>query len=90
MAADLKLVYGAATEYEAEQALVDFGEAWDKQFDWDCSKIREVYPWNLHFSLKNWFLTQKILQILTKSQESYLIMDNHLIINLVYDNGKAV
>ena len=44
MAADLKLVYGAATEYEAEQALVDFGEAWDKQFDWDCSKIREVYP----------------------------------------------
>ena len=32
VAADLKLVYGAATESEAEQALVDFGEAWDKQY----------------------------------------------------------
>ena len=32
VAADLKLVYGAATESEAEQALVDFGEAWDKKY----------------------------------------------------------
>ena len=32
MAADLKLVYGAATESEAEQALVAFGEAWDKKY----------------------------------------------------------
>jgi len=32
VAADLKLVYGAATESEAEQALVDFAERWDKQY----------------------------------------------------------
>ena len=32
VAADLKLVYGAATESEAEQALVAFGEAWDKKY----------------------------------------------------------
>ena len=29
---NLKLVYGAATESEAEQALVDFGEVWDKKY----------------------------------------------------------
>lgn len=32
IATDLKMVYGAATESEAEQALVDFGERWDKQY----------------------------------------------------------
>ena len=32
IAHDLKTVYGAATESEAEQALVDFGERWDKQY----------------------------------------------------------
>ncbi len=32
VAADLKLVYGAATEAQAEQALVDFAEHWDKQY----------------------------------------------------------
>ena len=32
VAADLKLVYAAATESEAEQALVDFAERWDKQY----------------------------------------------------------
>ena len=32
VAADLKLVYGAATESKAEQALVAFGEAWDKKY----------------------------------------------------------
>jgi putative transposase len=29
VAADLKKVYGAATESEAEQALVEFAERWD-------------------------------------------------------------
>jgi len=32
VAADLKQVYGAISESEAEQALVDFGERWDKQY----------------------------------------------------------
>jgi putative transposase len=32
VAADLKRVYGAATEAEAQQALVDFAEQWDKQY----------------------------------------------------------
>jgi putative transposase len=32
LAADLKKVYGAATEAAAEQALVEFGERWDKQY----------------------------------------------------------
>ena len=32
VAANLKKVYGAATESEAELALVDFGERWDKQY----------------------------------------------------------
>lgn len=32
VAADLKTVYGAATEAEAEQALVDFADRWDKQY----------------------------------------------------------
>lgn len=32
VAADLKTIYTAATETEAEQALVDFTEAWDKQY----------------------------------------------------------
>jgi len=32
VAADLKKVYGAATESEAEQALVEFAERWDKQY----------------------------------------------------------
>ena len=32
VAADLKKVYGSATESEAEQALVEFGEIWDKQY----------------------------------------------------------
>lgn len=32
VAADLKKVYGANTESEAEQALVEFGELWDKQY----------------------------------------------------------
>ena len=32
VAADLKRIYGANTESEAEQALVEFGEAWDKQY----------------------------------------------------------
>ena len=32
VAADLKKVYGAHTESEAEQALVEFGEIWDKQY----------------------------------------------------------
>ena len=32
VATDLKLVYAAATESEAEQALVDFAERWDKQY----------------------------------------------------------
>ena len=32
VAADLKLVYGAATESQAEQALVNFGEVWDKKY----------------------------------------------------------
>ena len=32
VAADLKKIYGANTESEAEQALVEFGEAWDKQY----------------------------------------------------------
>ena len=32
VAADLKRIYGANTESEAEQALVEFGEIWDKQY----------------------------------------------------------
>ena len=32
LAADLKKVYGAITEEGAEQALVEFGERWDKQY----------------------------------------------------------
>ena len=32
VAANLKKVYGAVTESEAEQALVEFGERWDKQY----------------------------------------------------------
>jgi putative transposase len=32
VAADLKTIYTAATETEAEQALVDFTERWDKQY----------------------------------------------------------
>lgn len=32
VAADLKLIYRANTETEAEQALIDFGERWDKQY----------------------------------------------------------
>ena len=32
VAADLKLIYSAATELEAEQRLVEFAEAWDKQY----------------------------------------------------------
>jgi putative transposase len=32
LASDLKKVYGAATEEAAEQALVEFGERWDKQY----------------------------------------------------------
>jgi putative transposase len=32
LAADLKKVYGAATEAAAEQALVEFGERWDQQY----------------------------------------------------------
>jgi putative transposase len=32
VAAHLKTIYGAATEREAEQALVDFAERWDKQY----------------------------------------------------------
>ncbi|ELS05636.1 transposase [Xenococcus sp. PCC 7305] len=32
VAADLKKVYGANTESEAEQALVEFGESWDQQY----------------------------------------------------------
>ncbi len=32
VAADLKRVYSAMTESEAEQALVEFGELWDKQY----------------------------------------------------------
>jgi transposase-like protein len=32
VAADLKKIYSAATESEAEQALVDFSERWDKQY----------------------------------------------------------
>lgn len=32
VAADLKKIYGANTESEAEQALVEFGEVWDKQY----------------------------------------------------------
>lgn len=32
LAADLKKVYAAATEAAAEQALVEFGERWDKQY----------------------------------------------------------
>ena len=32
VAADLKKIYGANTESEAEQALVEFGEIWDKQY----------------------------------------------------------
>jgi transposase-like protein len=32
VANDLKLVYAAATESEAEQALVDFAEPWDQQY----------------------------------------------------------
>ena len=32
LAADLKRVYGAATEAAAEQALVEFGERWDQQY----------------------------------------------------------
>jgi transposase-like protein len=32
VAADLKLVYTAPTEAEAEQALVDFAQRWDKQY----------------------------------------------------------
>jgi putative transposase len=32
VAADLKLIYSAATEREAEQSLVEFAEVWDKQY----------------------------------------------------------
>ena len=32
VAADLRRIYTAATETEAEQALVDFGDRWDKQY----------------------------------------------------------
>lgn len=32
VAADLKKVYSSTTESEAEQALVEFGETWDKQY----------------------------------------------------------
>ncbi|MBW4661365.1 MAG: transposase [Drouetiella hepatica Uher 2000/2452] len=32
VASDLKAIYTAATETEAEQALVDFAERWDKQY----------------------------------------------------------
>ena len=32
VAADLKKVYSSTTESEAEQALVEFGEIWDKQY----------------------------------------------------------
>ena len=32
VAADLKTIYSAATELQAEQALVDFAERWDKQY----------------------------------------------------------
>jgi putative transposase len=32
VAADLKTIYAAATESQAEQALVDFAERWDKQY----------------------------------------------------------
>lgn len=32
VAADLKLIYSAATELEAEQRLVEFAEVWDKQY----------------------------------------------------------
>ena len=32
VAHDLKMIYGAATESEAEQALVEFGENWDKRY----------------------------------------------------------
>jgi putative transposase len=32
VAADLRKVYGAVTESEAEQELVDFGEKWDKKY----------------------------------------------------------
>jgi putative transposase len=32
VAADLKLIYRANTEPEAEQALIDFGERWNKQY----------------------------------------------------------
>lgn len=32
VAADLKQIYSAATEFEAEQRLVEFAEVWDKQY----------------------------------------------------------
>ncbi len=32
VAADLRLIYTAATETEAEQRLVEFAETWDKQY----------------------------------------------------------
>ncbi|MBW4465280.1 MAG: transposase [Pegethrix bostrychoides GSE-TBD4-15B] len=32
VAADLKLIYSAPTQCEAEQALVNFAEQWDKQY----------------------------------------------------------
>jgi putative transposase len=32
VAADLKTIYGAATESDAEQALVEFAQQWDKQY----------------------------------------------------------
>jgi len=32
VAADLKTIYTAATESQAEQALVEFAERWDKQY----------------------------------------------------------
>ena len=32
VASDLRAIYRAATETEAEQALVDFAERWDKQY----------------------------------------------------------
>jgi putative transposase len=49
VAADLKLVYAAATELEAEQALIDFAQRWDKQYPTISKSWLNHWQWVIPF-----------------------------------------
>jgi transposase-like protein len=49
VANDLKLVYAAATESEAEQALVDFAERWEQQYPTISQSWLNHWQWVIPF-----------------------------------------